>query len=118
MPPSDFSTSALRVSLRSVAEEQAGADLPPSEQAPQEREPTPPLSSEPEKPVTAEFEILEAGLEREVESTTSENPRDLLSDEQLDDHLRSLESVARARERADSGEEHQSRGRFDVRTRS
>lgn len=49
---------------------------------------------------TAEFEILEAGLDRDIAQTESANPRETLSDDALAEHVEALSRVARARERA------------------
>jgi hypothetical protein len=58
-------------------------------------------SNRAEDAITAEFEILEAGLEVPAgEIAERPNPRQTLSDEELAAHQRKLESIVRARERA------------------
>jgi hypothetical protein len=49
---------------------------------------------------TAEFELLEADLNARRPESKTPNPRDTLTDEELDVHLNGLHSVAKARERA------------------
>lgn len=70
----------------------------------EERPATPERESDDEQ-LTAEFDILEAGLDREIEPIESENPRDKLSPEELAKHVEALDSVAKARARASSVED-------------
>jgi mono/diheme cytochrome c family protein len=74
--------------------------------------PNPKPAPEPDGPpaaggggVTDEFEIIYATLADPREVTQSENPRDTLSDEELAEHVKGLESVVRARTRALAAED-------------
>jgi hypothetical protein len=58
-----------------------------------------------EEGVTVEFEIIYATLKDSRVVTTSENPRDTLTEEALAEHVEGLESVVRARARALAVEE-------------
>lgn len=58
-----------------------------------------------EEGLTNEFEIIQEVVTDAGDATESENPRDTLSDDELDDHIEQLRSVVRARERAVSSED-------------
>lgn len=64
---------------------------------------TPP--SEPEQGITIEFDLLHAAVTLQFHPVASDNPRETLSESELDDHLADLYSVAKARERAANREE-------------
>ncbi len=77
-------------------------DMPDEpKRAPQAR----PKEESDDEQLTAEFDILEAGLDREITPVESENPRDKLSPEELAKHVEALDSVAKARARASSVED-------------
>lgn len=62
-------------------------------------------AAEQDQGITIEFDLLHAAVTLQFHPVPSVNPRETLSESELNDHLADLYSVAKARERAASRDE-------------